>query len=225
MSESLSASERGDVPLGRRPRSGGHGVGFVAGASWAVPPPPPSWCLVVRFTCRHSARVFSSPALHACFAARPPHGCRGARRAAPCLASARTPARRQRASRWQPTRPCLAENFVACCSPLVQRSFSRQTVEQEVPRRANGPGAPASASTAAHAQSNCATHAEHHHIELPRRPGPHRRRVSHRVDRTAPFIANFILPSPRLPAPRWISARRDLQPGRRAPRSSRRNSG
>ena len=40
----------------------------------------------------------------------PRHGRRGDRRAAPCLASARTPARRRRASRWRPTRPRLAEN-------------------------------------------------------------------------------------------------------------------
>jgi len=76
-------------------------------------------------------------------AVRPPPGpdissSRGHR--APCLASARTPARRQRAPRWQPTRACLAERsqFLACCSPLVWRSFGRQAVEQEVRRRANG---------------------------------------------------------------------------------------
>lgn len=53
----------------------------------------------------------------------PRSGRRGARRGAPCLASARKPARRRRVTRPQPRRPRLSENSscVACCSPLVQR--------------------------------------------------------------------------------------------------------
>src|SRR5262249_26649557 len=52
-----------------------------------VVPPCRAWCLMERFIWRHSGRLFSSPALHACFAARAP--CRtlrrSLRRSMPCV--------------------------------------------------------------------------------------------------------------------------------------------
>jgi hypothetical protein len=133
MSESLSTSERDDVPVGRRRRSGRHGAGFVAGAGLAVPPPPPCcapWCLVVRFTCRHSARVFSSPALHACFAARPPARLsrRSSRRSMPCVcayAGATTASITMAAHTPTPRRKLATGRMLFSCGAAIVRSTDR----------------------------------------------------------------------------------------------------
>ena len=79
MTASLSISEWKRRPGGPPPRSGRYGAGGAAGA--ALP------CFVSRLACRHSARVFSSPALHACFAARPAARLsrRSSRRSIPCV--------------------------------------------------------------------------------------------------------------------------------------------
>src|SRR5437762_5374617 len=110
----------------RQVHSGRYCSGLGAGA-WLVP------CLVSRFTCRHSARVFSSPALHACFAARPPARLsrRSSRRSMPCVwayAGATPASIRTAAKTPRPRRKLISRCMLP---PLVRRSFGRQTLEQE----------------------------------------------------------------------------------------------
>src|SRR6516162_8538317 len=80
-----SARERDHVRSERRPAYAAHCAGFAGGAE--VVPPCRACCLVERFIWRHSGRVFSSPALQACFAVRAP--CRtlrrSSRRSMPCV--------------------------------------------------------------------------------------------------------------------------------------------
>src|SRR5262249_44385973 len=76
---------RSSSPAIRRDAGETHCAGCSCGAS--VVPPCRALCLYDRFIWRHSARVFSSPALHACFVARAP--CRilrrSLRRSMPCV--------------------------------------------------------------------------------------------------------------------------------------------
>ena len=83
-----AASRSAAAPLGplwRRLLRGGAAAAGAAPAAGAAAAALP--CFTLCFTCRHSARVFSSPALHACFAARPAERSsrRSSRRSIPCV--------------------------------------------------------------------------------------------------------------------------------------------
>jgi len=128
--------------VGRRPgrlppHSGRYFVAGAAGAAGAAVP-----CFALCFTCRHSARVFSSPALHACFAARPAlrSSRRSSRRSMPCVwpytgtapasatsaAKTPTPLRRFIIGR-------MLFSFRAAVLILVARSLSKKQTRSAVP--------------------------------------------------------------------------------------------
>src|SRR5215472_1331622 len=83
-----SQQERRGQQPSRSIRVGSHCAGFGGfTAGGEVVPPCFKCCLVARFCWRHSGRLFSSPALHACFVAR--DACRTSwrwsRRSIPCV--------------------------------------------------------------------------------------------------------------------------------------------
>jgi len=112
---------------GTPPRLGRHCAGGAAGAAGAAAgagSPPP--CFTSRFSWRHSARLFSSPALQSCFASRPASRSsrRSSRRSPPCVsayagttpASATTAANAHTALRNVIFRRILVSPFGLVCS-------------------------------------------------------------------------------------------------------------
>src|SRR5262245_19089466 len=98
-----------DVWSGRCP-AWTHCAGFASGV--AVVPPCRPCCLVECFTWRHSARVISSPALHACFAAR-----------APCRTSRRSSRR---------SMPCVWADAGTACSSITTEASAAAPLPREI---------------------------------------------------------------------------------------------